>query len=251
MHTKTHNSENLQQRCQELELLLRQKEQDLDLFKKAALEAEMRCFKIATEYKQALVQRDRALMERERQINEVRLRNEELQDLRDKYQGLAMRDDLTGIYNRRYFFELLINEMERCRRYSGAFSLLMFDIDNFKHFNDTHGHLIGDEVLRHCCDIVKDNIRKSDIFSRFGGEEFMIILPETELKSAGILAEKLRHHIDDSPLDLGKQELHVTASFGGTGFDERDMLKTVIERVDNALYMAKERGRNRVELAYC
>jgi len=248
MGTENMGADFYQQRCSELESLLKERERDVEFFKNIAEETELKHFELKNEYNEAVSLRDRIIARREREIREERRRNEQLRNISDKFQNQAMTDYLTGIYNRRYFFEILVNEIERSKRFKSTFSVLLFDIDNFKRINDTYGHLTGDEVLKHCCKLVNENTRKSDIMGRFGGEEFILILHETLPENARILADKLRTVIEENPLMIDDQVFPVTVSFGGTIYTENDVLNNLLERADNALYIAKENGRNRVEM---
>lgn len=167
-----------------------------------------------------------------------------LKQTKDLFERQARIDYLTGIYNRLMFNELLEAELQRARRYTSDLSLIMFDLDHFKRINDTYSHTMGDHVLKEIAQLVSDNIRAHDIFSRWGGEEFMVLIPKTDRGQAVILAEKLRslceHH------DFGNG-LQVTASFGVTQFKSGDNTESFSSRVDEALYLAKSNGRNRVE----
>jgi diguanylate cyclase (GGDEF)-like protein/PAS domain S-box-containing protein len=155
----------------------------------------------------------------------------------------AITDRLTCIYNRFKLEDLLRQEIERARRYKNPFSLMMFDIDYFKRINDLFGHQKGDYVLKTIAHIVKNNIRTTDFFGRWGGEEFMILLPETSLDNAEILSEKIRtivgtYHFEDIQ--------NVTISCGVTEFIDGDTIDTLIKVADDALYLAKKQGRNKV-----
>ncbi len=161
-------------------------------------------------------------------------------------QKLATKDMLTGAYNRWKFLEDFESEFERARRYNYPISLVMFDIDHFKKVNDTYGHDAGDRVLRKIAKIVKDNIRKVDALVRWGGEEFIIFLPNTDKKGAEVLAEKIRKKIENTVFDeVGK----VTVSFGVAELEKSDTIDDLLKRVDEVLYRAKRLGRNRVEVA--
>ncbi|KKC29864.1 GGDEF domain-containing response regulator [Caldanaerobacter subterraneus] len=158
----------------------------------------------------------------------------------------SITDPLTNIYNRRFFMQMLEQEIERVKRNKKLFSLIMFDLDHFKNVNDRFGHAAGDMVLKSVADTVKGRIRKTDYFARWGGEEFIILLPETSLNNAAELAEELRKKISETELDgIGK----VTASFGVTEYRNTDTVDTVLLRVDGALYEAKGSGRNCVKIA--
>ncbi|MBI2423242.1 MAG: sensor domain-containing diguanylate cyclase [Candidatus Hydrogenedentes bacterium] len=165
--------------------------------------------------------------------------------------ALAVNDGLTGLYVRRYFDLRLEEEFAAAQRYERVFSLLLFDIDHFKKFNDTHGHQTGDEVLKQFAHLIKKNTRQSDICCRYGGEEMAVILPQTEMEEASMLANKLCKRIRDHVfLGVGAKELSVTTSIGVATFDDSyGAPREVVEAADKALYEAKELGRNRVELA--
>lgn len=159
---------------------------------------------------------------------------------------LASTDKLTGIYNRHKFEEVFEKEIKRALRYKHPLSLIMFDIDHFKKVNDDYGHDIGDQVLIDIVNVVKNNIRVIDVFARWGGEEFFVLCPETDIKNTEIVAEKLRKEIE--AFSFAKVGC-ITSSFGATAFVENDNRDTFIKRVDEALYIAKEKGRNMVELS--
>ena len=157
---------------------------------------------------------------------------------------LATTDSLTGIANRRKFSEILANEMDRARRYATPLSLAMYDLDYFKRVNDTFGHSVGDNVLQAVTELVKKNIRTVDLVARWGGEEFMVLLPQSDMPAALNVAEKLRRAISGYTFDKVD---HVTASFGVGTFEPQDDFNSLLKRVDDALYLAKQQGRNRVE----
>ncbi|WP_006787193.1 diguanylate cyclase [Thiorhodospira sibirica] len=157
----------------------------------------------------------------------------------------AYRDTLTGLANRRAFDERLHTEIERARRYSKVFSLLLFDIDHFKAVNDTHGHAVGDQVLQTLAKVITPRLRQTDCLARWGGEEFGLLLPETDANGAMQLAEQLRHGIAAAPFPCVEQ---LTVSIGITAFTPDDSIDRLFRRVDQALYLAKEQGRNRCAL---
>lgn len=165
---------------------------------------------------------------------------------------MSITDDLTRVFNRRHFHDRLEEEIERARRYDHPLSLLMVDIDHFKEINDRYGHMTGDEVLRTIGGILKGNIRTADIAARFGGEEFVVLLPETTKESARVTAEKLRAAIEHHPFNSSDQTLiHVTASFGVSFIKKTGKIKAsaadqIIKMADEAMYQAKQAGRNRV-----
>ena len=159
----------------------------------------------------------------------------------EKLSNIAYFDALTGIYNRRKFNELFLNEYRRAKRYERNLCGIFFDIDHFKKINDTYGHDIGDRVLQELSGLVQVHVRETDYFARWGGEEFVILLPETDVKSALTLAEHIRSHIvENSFTKVGK----VTASFGVTQLRGQEQQKSFIKRLDTALYQAKQEGRN-------
>lgn len=154
---------------------------------------------------------------------------------------IATTDKLTGIYNRHKFEELFILESERARRFSLPLSLIMIDIDHFKSINDTYGHDVGDVVLIYLANIVRDNIRKIDVFARWGGEEFLVLCPGTDLERVRLLAEKIRIAVDQAVfLDVG----HVTISLGISSCRGDDSFAALFKRADEGLYRAKAGGRN-------
>ncbi|MDD3815779.1 MAG: PAS domain S-box protein [Desulfocapsaceae bacterium] len=158
---------------------------------------------------------------------------------------LATTDSLTGIANRREFTAILMREMDQAKRYGTPMALAMYDLDYFKRVNDTFGHDVGDSVLQAVTGLVKDNIRVTDIVGRWGGEEFMVLMPQSDIQSARRTAEKLRLAIADYNFDKVKK---MTVSFGVTAFEPQDDMKSFLKRVDDALYQAKKLGRNRVEI---
>jgi len=160
---------------------------------------------------------------------------------------LSMTDRLTGLLNRGTWENLIDAEYERFRRYGNPASLVMFDIDHFKPVNDTYGHLAGDEVIRHAAQITRQSIRQSDSAGRYGGEEFGIILPETEPDGARLICERIRQTIADSIVHTDSGDIQYTISMGVaplTGTPENYM--QWLQQADEALYEAKESGRNRV-----
>lgn len=158
----------------------------------------------------------------------------------------AIHDDLTGLHNRRYFNERLMDEVERAKRYKSEISLLLCDIDFFKNVNDTFGHPIGDEVLIWMGKIFRNRLRKTDIIARYGGEEFMIVLLNTGKDKAFDIAEDLRRTVAESPLP-GKEKVKVSISIGiSTLGVDAGSFDGLIRSADKALYCAKSRGRNRV-----
>ncbi|MFZ2306468.1 MAG: GGDEF domain-containing protein [Rhodoferax sp.] len=164
---------------------------------------------------------------------------------------LAERDTLTGLYNRRKFMQLAEQELSRAARMPSDICLLMVDLDFFKHINDHYGHPAGDAVLQQVAGILQRAVRSTDVVARMGGEEFIVLMPNTARCGALAAAEKLRHALSESPLDLGECRVPVTASIGVTGLgpQQHASIDALYAAADLALYAAKKNGRNRVESA--
>ena len=159
-------------------------------------------------------------------------------------------DALTAISNRKAFDSILQHSILSSRETQQGFCLLLLDIDHFKVFNDTYGHLVGDKVLRYVASSLKRSIKKTDFVARFGGEEFVIILPDSDINSAMVVAEQLRKIVSAGKLtDKGKNVSYgkTMVSIGVTQFRASDLSNEIVSRADKALYLAKDRGRNRVE----
>ncbi len=154
----------------------------------------------------------------------------------------ASHDKLTGLFNRNRFDELYSKEIKRAKRYGNNLSIILFDIDDFKNVNDTYGHQVGDEVLIEIAKILLDNVREPDICVRWGGEEFLILLPQTPLEGAKAVAEKIRTTIANKPLT--SKNLQITASFGVSQMLENDEESSLISKTDKSLYLAKNSGKN-------
>ncbi len=154
---------------------------------------------------------------------------------------VATHDEKTGLYNHKFFDTLLDMEIEKAKRGQQKLSLIMTDIDFFKKINDTYGHIKADELLKRLADIINKQIRKSDIVARFGGEEFIILLPETNLEKAKKFAERLKKAIH---LDITFKKYNLTLSGGITQYKNKDTKKKFKERADKALYRAKDKGRD-------
>lgn len=164
----------------------------------------------------------------------------------------AITDGLTGLYNHRFFVEQLSKEMERSQRYQNPLGLLMLDIDNFKNYNDTNGHPAGDELLKSVADIFKRSVRRTDYVTRYGGEEFAIILPETPMEKAQLVAEKIRKEIEKEVFDNQETQPggNLTISVGVASHSKDfNQVDEFVQDADVALYNAKESGRNKVCLA--
>lgn len=161
--------------------------------------------------------------------------------LSDQMTEMAYTDSLTRIYNRLHFNHFLEAEIDKVKRYGSRFSIIFFDLDHFKQINDTHGHVVGDNILKEISLTISKANRSSDIFGRYGGEEFIILAAATNIKGAYEHALRLKQDVEQHQFSIGR----VTCSFGVTEFiPETDTLSTLIERVDAALYDAKAEGRN-------
>lgn len=166
-----------------------------------------------------------------------------LEERSREFENMANYDPLTRIFNRRRFLELLEHRIHAAKRLNQELGIVFFDIDHFKRINDTFGHNTGDEVLRGLASLVSSAIRRTDVFARWGGEEFLVLLESTGLENAARMAEKLRKTIMEHEFPVVKQ---VTCSFGVTSYVPEENSESFINRADSALYKAKESGRNRV-----
>jgi diguanylate cyclase (GGDEF)-like protein len=179
---------------------------------------------------------------------------QKINEAQKKLMALASVDDLTQLYNRRYFFERFNQEVERAIRYQRPLSCIILDIDFFKQVNDSYGHLAGDQVLIDIAKILKNNCRQSDLAGRYGGEELIILLPETEASGAMIIAERIREMIEEHQTLDGKGVfIAVTVSMGiasltGPELRNLDKSERIVQYADDALLLAKKKGRNRIEL---
>jgi len=174
--------------------------------------------------------------------------NDRLRDHVQQSIEMAITDALTGLYNRRYMERHLATLVEQAAVHDRQLSVLMLDIDYFKAINDTHGHGVGDEVLRQFAQRLRRSIRGLDLACRYGGEEFIIVMPETNMAVAGIVAERLRRRTASEPFVVrgGQGEIEVTVSIGLASLAAGDGVADVLKRADQALYRAKREGRNRV-----
>jgi diguanylate cyclase (GGDEF)-like protein len=164
----------------------------------------------------------------------------------NQLQRLAANDPLTGIYNRRFGIQRLKEELSRSIRYNMPIGLIMFDIDHFKNINDNYGHVIGDKILINLTESIKSTLREGDIFFRYGGEEFVVVLPGASLKDVMKTSEIMRHTIEDMVTKHNSQILKITISLGGTSFPEHDEenAEDMLKFVDKKMYQAKDKGRN-------
>jgi len=167
--------------------------------------------------------------------------------LLEKIEYMAMHDPLTGLSNRRFLIETVKNELQRFSRSKRDFSIIMADIDHFKSLNDQHGHECGDSILQNMAEILKENMRSQDLVCRWGGEEFLIFLPDTSSQSARHVAEKLRLKIAENSFSYKKMPIKLTMSFGVSDTQYESLSPyAYIKNADRNLYKAKDRGRNRV-----
>lgn len=165
-------------------------------------------------------------------------------EIQNKIELMAITDDGTGLFNRRHILARFSEEFERAKRYGKDLGCIMIDLDNFKEINDTYGHIEGDRVLKKISMIMQHSVRIYDILGRFGGEEFLIVLPDTALDETVVLAERVRQSVRDE----SSQERKVTVSLGATCMQESDAtVDSMIRRADDNLYQAKKKGRDIVE----
>ena len=188
------------------------------------------------------------LSDMQNKLNEMEKLAEMAQHAIEEQREKAMHDALTGLPNREAYQQRLDQEVQRYERYGNKLSLMVCDIDLFKRINDNYGHLAGDKVLKIIAKSLQVNLRDTDFIARFGGEEFVALMPETSCEEAKIVAEKLRKKIENSPFNFKKEPVQITISFGISEFSKGDTANDVFERADKALYKAKENGRNQVLL---
>ncbi|MFA5356555.1 MAG: GGDEF domain-containing protein [Candidatus Omnitrophota bacterium] len=162
-------------------------------------------------------------------------------------QESAIIDSLTNVFNRRHYLERFAEEIDRSRKFNHKFCCVMIDIDYFKDFNDRYGHIVGDAILRELSKVIQENIRQIDMISRYGGEEFSIILSETDKAASVFAAERIRLAVQNKHMRVYDEELKITVSIGISAYpdDGKDMNR-LIDAADSALYRAKQEGRNRV-----
>jgi two-component system cell cycle response regulator len=186
------------------------------------------------------------LLRLKRVLKERRLTKERNRIL-SKLENLAITDGLTKLYNLRHFYNLLEVEIDRCRRYGHSLALLLLDIDNFKVYNDTYGHLEGDKVLVKIGQIIRSCLRTMDSAYRYGGEEFTVILPETSAQEANNVASRIRTAVElENFLPEPGNAVIVTISIGVTEYHSKESLSDFIKRADQAMYLSKEKGRNTI-----
>lgn len=170
--------------------------------------------------------------------------------LEEQLQELADRDTLTGAYNRRHFMQIFDQEFSIAKRYRTKLSVLHIDIDNFKAINEKYGHDGGDAVLKRFVKFCEDNLRQSDLFARYDGVEFIVLMQNTPTLGAAIIAERIRATIEEMSVAYGKHTIQFTLSIGiSLALDTDTSSTAVLNRADNALYLAKKNGRNRIEIS--
>lgn len=176
---------------------------------------------------------------------------DELKEKNKKLEELSNTDPLTKIYNRRYFMEIFELEFMRAKRYQSYLSFIMIDIDHFKDFNDTYGHLLGDKILVEIAKLLKSNLRVHDQICRYGGEEFALMMPETDLQGAKIVAERHRKSVEEFALIEEGKALKITISLGVASYPHPHVQKLddLIKLADDALLESKRRGRNQITIA--
>lgn len=191
---------------------------------------------------------ERELMARVNALLRVKRMHDELAEAKTRLENLAIRDEMTGLHNFRYLRTRVDDEFKRARRYDDPLTCIMFDVDHFKAVNDTHGHDVGDQVLIEIAKRLQAGVREVDVVARYGGEEFLMVLPSTPYSGGILVAERTRLNIANSPVTTGEHSHNVTVSAGVASFphasiDSKDKL---LKSADQALYRAKEAGRNKV-----
>ena len=217
---------------------------NLKPFSQILQEANEELGKLNLSYEQLTVELKQAKEKAEKFARELKDANEQLREM-------AFRDGLTGLYNHRYFQDLMDSELSRSKRYNKSFSLMILDLDHFKKINDEYGHPVGDVVLKEVSKAIENTIRDSDFAARYGGEEFAVLLPETELRGAAILAERLRKAIEQLEIDTNGCRIDVTVSVGVTCYHpsiDKIEKSEIFTQADNALYNSKNKGRNMISI---
>jgi diguanylate cyclase (GGDEF)-like protein len=179
----------------------------------------------------------------------IALERTQLYQRSKEMEQVLITDHLTGLLNRRYFFERITEELSRSQRHSHPLSLMMIDVDDFKWYNDHHGHLAGDDALRNVAAVLRDAVRNIDFVARYGGEEFVMVLPQTSKEEAVVIGERLRHEVEKFyfPYEEKQPNGNFTISMGlATYPEDAKGIKNLIEAADKALYRAKAAGKNRL-----
>lgn len=204
--------------------------------------------------KQALIQELVSLRQRIAELEkaelEHKLAEEALRESENRYRELSIIDNLTQLYNSRHFYQQLKMEIDRVDRYGQPLTLLLLDLDNFKQFNDTYGHIEGDQVLSRLGQVIKRCLRQTDSAYRYGGEEFTILLPMTTSTDGAVTAERIRIEFKKEnffllALLVGRN-VHMTVSIGLAQYQPQEDMKAFVHRVDQLMYQAKENGKDRI-----
>lgn len=178
--------------------------------------------------------------------DELQEKNNELILLNQQLEEYAIKDPLTKLYNRRMMLTKFDEEISRCKRNNDVFSVILLDIDKFKQVNDNYGHNFGDEVLKIFSSLLMSTKRLEDFVARWGGEEFLIILPHTDKKGALVVAQRIKDKIHDYEYNYNDIRIHITATFGIAEFSLEDTIEKLIKKADFALYYGKDHGRNQI-----
>jgi diguanylate cyclase (GGDEF)-like protein len=189
----------------------------------------------------------RQIQRLEIEVNKRQQAEKVLRENEQRYRDLSITDNLTQLHNSRHFYNILQSEIDRSIRYNHPLSLLLMDIDNFKHYNDTYGHLEGDKVLSSLGSVVQERLRRTDSAYRYGGEEFTVILPVTEREEALNVAERIRKGFEAEIFSpKPNEEVHITVSIGASQYIHGEKIESFIKKADKAMYAAKDQGKNRV-----
>ncbi|OEU65900.1 MAG: diguanylate cyclase [Desulfovibrio sp. S3730MH75] len=182
-----------------------------------------------------------------KEISERKKAEQQLRESEERFKNLSITDQLTSLFNRRHLQEVAYLEVENCKRENSPLCTLLMDVDNFKHFNDTYGHSAGDDVLTNIGKLIKDSIKETDRAFRYGGEEFLILLPETDCKEAQHTAERIRAAMEAVVYHLPNSEsVQKTLSIGVAEYKQDESVETMFKRADDNMYQAKLLGKNRV-----
>jgi diguanylate cyclase (GGDEF)-like protein len=207
--------------------------------------------KSRSELEQRVAERTKELQQTNRQlaleIEDRKQAEEALRESEQKYHELSITDSLTGLFNTRHFYAQLRGEIDRALRYARPLSLLLLDIDDFKVYNDTFGHMEGDDVLARLADVLRGSMRVTDSAYRYGGEEFCVILPETDGPNGLTIANRIRESFRNEVFSPDKaKEVHVTISVGIAQFETEESLESFLRRTDGNMYRAKKAGKDQV-----
>ncbi|MDL1969001.1 MAG: diguanylate cyclase [Deltaproteobacteria bacterium] len=204
----------------------------------------------ASDFVSKPIRLEELLLRLKRVLKEQRITKERVLMLK-KLQELAITDGLTKLYNSRYFYKQLDSETDRSKRYNHPFTLLFMDIDHFKHYNDTYGHLEGDKVLARFGKTIKSCLRKMDTAYRYGGEEFVVILPETSRDEVMAAAKRIKKAIENEKFSpQSGKPISITISIGVTEYCRGERISTLVQRADKAMYLSKQKGRNQISTLF-